>query len=237
MMYSNYVMTEGFLLIDKPAGLTSHDVVDAIRKLTGVQRVGHAGTLDPFATGLLIVAVGRSATKQLGAITSNTLKTYEATLRLGATSETGDPEGPITEQEDVQPPTKSAVQSVINSLKGSLQQQPPDFSAIKVQGVPAYKLKRAGQSFDLPRRTVQIESIHLRGYHWPEVQIEVTCSAGTYIRSLAQTIGDKLNCGAYLTALRRTAIGQWSVTEAVALDSLLKSNPVSLLRPIEQMTQ
>ncbi len=222
-------MTEGFLLIDKPAGITSHDVVDVIRKLTGVQRVGHAGTLDPFATGLLIIGVGRSATKQLGEITSNTLKTYEATLRLGATSETGDPEGPITEAEDLTPATKSAVQSVINSLKDSLQQQPPDFSAIKVQGVPAYKLKRAGQPFELPLRTVQIESIHLRGYHWPDVQIEVTCSAGTYIRSLAEKIGYQLKCGAYLTELRRTRIGQWSILKSTPPQSLNEKNIESFI--------
>lgn len=211
---------EGFLLIDKPAGMTSHDVVDVVRKATGEQRVGHAGTLDPFATGLLIVGVGRAATKHLGAVTKETVKTYEATLRLGATSESGDPEGPIIEREIERIPTKAEVRKVLDRFSGQQLQQPPALSAIKIHGTPAYKLARAGQSFVLQAREVEISALHLRKFTWPELEIEVTCSSGTYIRSLASDIGEALGCGAYLTALRRTAIGKWSVVQALELSQI-----------------
>jgi len=217
---------EGFLLIDKPAGLTSHDVVDVVRKLTGEQRVGHAGTLDPFATGLLIVGVGRGATKLLGELTTGTTKTYEAHVRLGSTSATDDPEGPITEREIDKPPTKSVIQTAVRQLEQTTLQTPPAYSAIQVGGVRAYALARAGQSVEMKPRPVVIHAIRIRGYHWPDLELEISCGPGTYIRTIAHDLGEQLGCGAYLSALRRTAIGRWSVGSAITL-SVLDSTRVT----------
>lgn len=223
---------EGFLLIDKPSGMTSHDVVDVVRKVTGEQRVGHAGTLDPFATGLLIVGVGRAATKRLGELTNGTTKTYEAALRLGATSDSDDPDGTVTERENVQPVKKSDVVRVVHGFRGELSQIPPVLSALKIHGVPAYRRVRRGESIHLAARPVEIHDIHVRKYAWPDLTIEVTCGAGTYIRSLARDIGSQLGCGAYLTALRRTAIGQWNVRTASQIGELSPGTISDRLIPI-----
>jgi tRNA pseudouridine55 synthase len=223
---------EGFLLIDKPAGLTSHDAVNRIRELTGEQRVGHAGTLDPFATGLLIVGVGRNATKLLGDLTTGTMKTYEAVLRLGATSETDDPEGPIFEREESTPLRKADILPVIRQFQGKHQQTPPALSAVKVGGVPAFRRVRRGEAVQLEPRSVEIHSLSVMKYAWPELRIEVTCGAGTYIRVLARDIGEGLGCGAYLIGLRRTAIGSWSIRQAVPLVDLTSEQLAKTLLPV-----
>ncbi len=228
-----FVFMEGFLLIDKPAGLTSHDVVNRIRRLTGEQRVGHAGTLDPFATGLLIVGVGRGATKLLGELTTGTMKSYEALLRLGATSETGDPEGPIVEHEETVPLRKVDLLPVIRQFQGKQEQTPPALSAIKVGGVPAYRRVRRGEKLQLEPRVVEIHALSVLKYTWPELRLAMSCSAGTYIRVLAGDIGEALGSGAYLSELRRTAIGTWSVRQAIKLDGATPEVVAKALLPLQ----
>ncbi|MCH8986926.1 tRNA pseudouridine(55) synthase TruB [Patescibacteria group bacterium] len=205
--------------INKPKGMTSHDVVDEVRNITGEKRVGHAGTLDPFATGVLVVAVGREDTKKLGEITKNTEKEYQALLVLGKTSTTGDPEGVITKQRGVRPPF-DRVQSVVEKFKGEIMQTPPAFSAVKIKGVRAYKLARAGKTVELPPRKITIHSIDILEFEYPLLQLEITCSAGTYIRSLAQDIGKELGCGAYVKELMRTRVGNFTIEESIQIESL-----------------
>ncbi|MBI3956968.1 MAG: tRNA pseudouridine(55) synthase TruB [Candidatus Kerfeldbacteria bacterium] len=210
----------GILIINKPSGMTSHDVVDAVRRITGEQRVGHAGTLDPFATGVLVVGVGREATKALGSITTGTMKKYRATVRLGATSETGDPEGPVTEREDVTPPKRSDIQKALQSFTGTIQQTPPAYSSIKVGGVKSYDRARRGETVQLEPREVTIHELSIVRYAWPELVIDVVCSSGTYIRVLAADIGEKLGVGGYCAALERTAVGTYTIQMARTLKEL-----------------
>lgn len=219
----------GILIVNKPQGMTSHDVVDAVRRITGEQRVGHAGTLDPMATGVLVIGVGREATKVLGSVTKDTNKVYRATVRLGATSDTYDAEGMISENEEVIPPKKTDVQAALRTFTGTIEQVPPTHSAIKVGGVKAYDRARKGESFTLEPRTVTIHSIDLRKYQWPMVEFDVTCASGTYVRSLAHDLGKKLGTGAYLAALERAAVGSYSIRQAHALEELRSGWEVCLL--------
>lgn len=209
------------LLIDKPAGWTSHDVVAKLRGVFHIKRIGHAGTLDPFATGLLIVGVG-SATKQLTALVG-TDKTYLATARLGATSTTDDTEGTVTET-GASPIDRKIVETELMGFLGTHEQIAPIFSAKKVGGKKMYELARKGlaHTVETPKKMVTIHSIKLLSYAWPELVFEVSCSSGTYIRALARDIGQKLGYGAYLTALRRTRVGEYRIEDAVTLDQLEK---------------
>ncbi len=213
---------EEIILVDKPAGMTSFGVVARVRR-TLTQReghkvkVGHAGTLDPFATGLLILGAGK-ATKRLGDFLKLD-KVYEATLRLGCTSTTGDPEGEIT-CGSLDRTTFEEVSEVISSFIGEITQTPPIYSAIKIKGQPAYKLARKGQTPEIPSRQVTIYDIKITHYAYPELKLTVHCSSGTYIRTLAQDIGQKLGTGAYLTALRRTKIGNYTIKSAKTLAEL-----------------
>ena len=215
----------GFILIDKPAGLTSHDVVDRVRELTGERRVGHAGTLDPFATGLLIVAVGREATKELGQYVGLD-KTYEATLVLGATSDTFDREGniqyPITNNQTITQIKKTEIDRALNKFRGGYDQRAPIYSAKKIQGRKLYELARQGTATQemRPIKHVTISKLEAGEYVWPRLKIEVDCSSGTYIRSLADDIGRELDCGAYLDELRRTRIGTFKIDQATPLAQL-----------------
>lgn len=215
--------------MNKAAGMTSHDVVDVIRRITGERRVGHAGTLDPFATGVLVVGVGREATKTLGWITKETEKRYTATLRFGATSDTYDREGMMTELEDVKPLKKSEIQQVIRKYTGNIKQIPPAYSAIKIGGKKSYDLARKGEAVALAAREVTIHSLTIRSFAWPLLVIDVTCSSGTYIRSLAHDIGRTLGCGAYLEALERTAVGSYTLSMAHTLEGLENDWEGSLL--------
>ena len=212
-------MNDDILLIDKPAGWTSFDVVAKIRagiraeyrergeKPTKKQlRVGHAGTLDPFATGLLIILKG-DACKKAGEFLKLD-KVYEATVRLGQTSTTGDPEGEITEVSN-KVPSIDEVKAALEKFKGEITQRPPIYSAIKIDGQRAYKLAREGKEFEVPERIVQIYSIDLLDYSYPEIKIRVHVGSGTYIRSLAEDIGREIGVGAYCSALRRISIADW----------------------------
>lgn len=234
------------ILVDKPAGISSFGVVAKVRAKLRDQfghkiKVGHAGTLDPFATGLLILLTGKMTKKSNEFLKLD--KIYEATLRLGYTSTTGDPEGEIVpfEKERVRTslieesfattganeatkprndgregagPKLSDVELVLKHFKGKITQTPPRFSAIKINGQRAYKLARKGQDFEIPSREIKIYNIEIINYQYPELQIRVHCSSGTYIRTLAENIGQKLNTGAYLTALRRIKIGKYDVKDA-----------------------
>lgn len=212
--------SDRIILIDKPSGISSFGVVARVRYFLTKQlghkvKVGHCGTLDPFATGLLILVTGQN-TKQAGNF-SKLDKVYRATMRLGATSTTGDPEGEIT-LADVDPPDQQIVEQTISSFIGQSEQTPPSFSAIKINGQRAYKLARAGKRVDIEPRTINIYSLNIISYQYPELIIETHVSSGTYIRSLASDIGNKLGTGAYLTDLRRISIGQWSIDSAESLD-------------------
>lgn len=210
----------GILLIDKPAGLSSFGVVARVRWLLSQQagkkvKVGHTGTLDPFATGLMIVVVGEYC-KRAGEF-SKLDKSYEATLRLGATSTTGDPEGEITAVSDRHPEERELHQA-IERFKGTITQTPPSYSAIKIDGVRAYKLARQGKPVEMPAREVTIHSLELVSYGYPEVQLTTHVGSGTYIRTLAEDIGRELRTGAYLTALRRTQVGEYGIGSAMPLE-------------------
>ncbi len=208
------------LLIDKTAGITSHDVVDRVRKIFQTRRVGHAGTLDPFATGLLIVGVG-AATKELSKYVGLN-KTYVATARLGATSTTDDPEGKISATAYCLQPTASDIEHTIAKFRGGHIQTTPLYSAKKVGGKKMYELARTGlgDTVKRPTQRVTIYALRTTHYRWPTLTFEVTCSSGTYIRALARDIGEALGCGAYLTQLRRTRIGSFRIEDAKTIDSL-----------------
>lgn len=215
-------MISGILIINKFPGPTSHDIVDKIRKITGIKRVGHAGTLDPFAEGVLIVLIGK-ATK-LQSRFMEMPKTYVATLRFGATSDTYDKTGKITMLKAQPPTSESKIQNTIKQFIGEIKQVPPAFSAVKIKGKKAYELARKGIKPELKPRKVKIYEVEPRKYKWPYLEIEVKCGKGTYIRSLAHDIGQKLSCGAYLEKLIRTRIGKFDIDNSVRIDKLNKDN-------------
>lgn len=206
--------------MDKPAGISSFGVVARVRRYLTQQaghrvKVGHCGTLDPFATGLLILVSGKF-TRRAGEF-SGLDKVYSATIRLGATSTTGDPEGEIAKHQVGKIPALADIERVIADFTGEISQTPPAYSAIKVNGQRAYRLARAGQEVDMPSRQVIIYWIRLVSYHYPDLVIETKVSSGTYIRSLAADIGQALGTGAYTTSLRRLSIGDYAVDKAQPL--------------------
>lgn len=205
----------GFLLIDKPTTWTSFDVVAYLRGVTKTKKIGHAGTLDPFATGLLIVGVGREATKRIDEF-KGMEKEYIATIELGKTSTTFDTEGEITKHDTCNmTPEEKSVRDVLHTFVGNIEQIPPMYSAKKVNGKKLYELARKGIEVERKPHHVKIFEIELLKYTYPNLQIKVTCGTGTYIRTLADDIGKKLETGAYCTELRRTKIGEYSVEHAV----------------------
>ncbi len=211
-------MENQVILVDKPAGLSSFGVVARVRRKLREAcghkvKVGHTGTLDPFATGLLILLSGKN-TKRAGEFLKLN-KTYEATLRLGYVSSTGDPEGEITPSAvSGAAPTAGQIEAVLRELTGEIEQTVPKFSAVKVNGRRAYQLARAGAEFETPRRKVTVYGIEVLEYRYPELRVRCAVSSGTYIRTLAEDIGAALGTGAYLTALRRTRVGDYRVEDA-----------------------
>lgn len=211
-----------FLNINKPVGVTSHDVVDQVRRATGVKKVGHAGTLDPLASGVLIVAVGRDMTKRIDEVKSQQ-KEYVAVVRLDGKSDTDDAEG-IIELIDVKSiPSESAVKKVVDSFIGEIEQVPPVYSAKKVSGRKSYEMARKGEEVALKPQTITINNIEILKYEWPELAIRVTCGPGAYIRALARDIGTKLNTGGYITQLIRTRIGNFKIADSIMIEDLSKS--------------
>jgi tRNA pseudouridine55 synthase len=218
---------QGLLLVDKPAGPSSFGVVKQVRRLTGA-KTGHAGTLDPAATGLMLILLG-SATKQAQSLLKLD-KTYLAKLQLGSSSSTGDAEGDIQRISD-QMPSPEQVAKVLASFNGTFDQTPPAHSAIKVGGQRAYKLARQGKPVVLKPRLVTV-SISQLSYRYPYLEIEAAVSSGTYIRSLAADIGQALQTGAYLAALRRTRVGQYRLEDALDLGSLTEAKIEQNLIPL-----
>ena len=199
------------LLIDKPKGITSFDVIRRLRNKLGIRKMGHAGTLDPLATGLLIIAVG-FATKEISKY-MNLPKEYEVLMEFGKTSTTYDADGEIS-QGVLRDVGRDEFEKVLENFIGEISQMPPIFSAKKIKGVRAYDLARQGKEVKLEPRMVKIDKIKILEWDWPFVKLRVNCGKGTYIRSLAHDIGEKLGCGGYVKELRRTAIGEFRVENA-----------------------
>ena len=221
-------MEDQIILIDKPAGISSFGVVAKVRSRLKAEfghkvKVGHTGTLDPFATGLLILLSGKMTKKSSEFLKLD--KVYEATLKLGYTSTTGDPEGEIQESLGATEasPKLSDIKLAIDSFIGKINQKVPKYSAVKINGQRAYKLARQNKDFETPTREVEIYSIDILNYNYPKLIIRCHVSSGTYIRTLAEDIGEKLDTGAYLTALRRTSIANYSVNNAKQLEDFLQN--------------
>jgi len=213
----------GILVVDKPKGITSHDVVDFIRRHFRLIKVGHAGTLDPIATGVLVLLIG-DMTKR-SAFLSNDEKEYEAKMVVGARSDTGDADGVLEPSKCPLHFTRSAVEEVLKSFTGEIRQVPPMYSAIKFKGQKLYQLARRGVTVERAPRSVTISSLSIKEFRIPEIVIAVTCSKGTYIRQLGVDIGEKLGCGAYLADLRRIRSGTFRINEAVSFATLERSSP------------
>lgn len=209
----------GLLVVDKPAGWTSHDVVARVRRLAGMKRVGHGGTLDPFATGLVVVAIGR-ATRLLQYVQDSD-KRYLAHVVLGAETDTLDVDGEVTTRWlGSAYPRRDAIDAALDGMIGEIDQIPPAYSAIRIQGRRLYERARAGESVVAPTRTVRIMAIDLLDYDPPDVLLDISCGKGTYIRSIARDLGVALGCGAYCHGLRRIVNGPFSIADAWSLDDL-----------------
>ncbi|MFB6272488.1 MAG: tRNA pseudouridine(55) synthase TruB [Salinibacter sp.] len=211
---------EGAILpVDKPEGLPSFDVVEIVREGTGVSKVGHAGTLDPLATGLLIILVARPATR-LQEACMHLPKTYKATLRLGEATPSHDAETRIVERTDPSDVTRSDVMSALEAFRGTIEQVPPMYSAVRVDRERLYEKARRDETVDRPPRQVHVDRLELTDWNAPDVSVRIECSRGTYVRALARDIGEKLGVGAHLTGLRRTAIGHFTAEECWTLAEL-----------------
>ncbi len=225
----------GVVLVDKPPGRTSFSVVRSVRKIFGVKKVGHAGTLDPFASGLLVVCIGRPATRLIGKLMEGE-KTYQAMVVLGKVSTTHDPEGEISAGGPVSDLDRDTVETALQGFRGTIMQTPPRFSALKHKGKPLYHYARKGIAVTKEPREVTIHELELKGLELdsnegsPSMELRIKCSKGTYIRSLAEDIGTTLGCGAYLSALRRTQSGCFTVEDSIPGDSLDDSGRAEWVR-------
>lgn len=229
-MSENISHIEGLLLIDKPSGPTSHDSVNVVRRVSGIRRVGHTGTLDPLASGLMIICLGRAT--RLAEYVSSLPKSYRAAVRLGQETDSYDSEGAVVWEREVNF-TPEELNEALSSFRGDIVQKPPLFSAKKINGVPLYKLARKGQQVPIPERLVTVYDLELISWEQPDIELLISCSAGTYIRSIAHDLGSILNCGGHITALRRTSIGDFYVDESVSLSDLSQDNWMSHLQPSE----
>lgn len=207
----------GVLVVDKPVGLTSHDVVQIIRKGTNIRRAGHTGTLDPRASGVLVILIGPAV--RLSEYVSASDKRYQAIIRLGTTTDTYDADGHVTSSAPVNI-TEEQFETTLKQFIGEIEQVPPPYSAVKVKGKKAYEMAREGEEIDLQPRKIQVYNLELLEWAPPEAVIDVYCSSGTYVRSLAHDLGTSLGCGAYLVGLRRTKSGRFTLRDAVPLRKL-----------------
>ncbi len=217
---------DGAVLIDKPVGPTSHDVVDAIRRKFGIKKVGHCGTLDPNATGLLIIVLGKGT--KLSEKLMGGDKVYEGTMKFGETTSSYDADGELTASLPVPPMTLDELNETATTFQGDQMQMPPMVSAIKVGGVPLYKLARKGIEIERKPRLVRIYNFRFLNYEEPIASFRIGCTKGTYVRSIAHDIGQKLGCGAHLKTLRRLVSGSFDVTNAISLDPVLKLSSAEL---------
>ncbi|MBI2421992.1 MAG: tRNA pseudouridine(55) synthase TruB [Candidatus Hydrogenedentes bacterium] len=214
----------GILLVDKPAGMTSHDVVDRIRKVTRQKRVGHTGTLDPGATGLLILCIGKAT--RLSEHLTGLDKVYQGRIRFGQESSSYDLDGELIAEKPVPPLTREQIQALCSGFTGVISQIPPMVSAVKIGGERLYKKARKGEVVDRPARTVTVHAFEVLSYTEPEAEVRVACTSGTYVRSLAHDLGELAGCGALLASLRRTAVGRHSVEAAATLEALQSTDDV-----------
>jgi len=211
-------VVSGVLVVDKPIGLTSHDVVQVIRRGTGIRRAGHTGTLDPRASGVLVILIGPAV--RLSEYVSASDKRYQATIRLGSSTDTYDSEGTVTSSASVDDIAEDYFNEVLQRFVGEIEQVPPPYSAVKVQGRKAYDMAREGEEFELIPRMINVYSLEILEWALPEVVVEVYCSSGTYVRSLANDMGKELGTGAHLVGLRRTKSGRFTLRDAVPLRRL-----------------
>lgn len=221
-------MTSGILLLDKPIGPTSHDAVARVRRAAGLRRVGHAGTLDPLASGLLLLGLGPAARFLEYLVGLD--KSYETTIRLGQSTTTYDAEGEVTAERPVDV-TAEQIAAALDAFRGPIRQRVPPHSAVKRDGRPLYESARRGQVVELPERDVVIHALDLLAYDPPHLTLRVACSSGTYIRSLAHDLGAALGCGGHVAALRRTAVGAFSVAGTLPLDGLTAESVAAALLP------
>ena len=208
----------GVLVVDKPVGMTSHDVVQVIRKGTNIRRAGHTGTLDPRASGVLVILIGPAV--RLSEYVSASDKRYQAILHLGATTDTYDADGKVMSSRPVEHVTEEMFEDQLQNFIGEIEQVPPPYSAVKVKGRKAYEMAREGEEVDLMPRKITVYSLELLEWAPPEAVIDVYCSSGTYVRSLAHDLGQALGCGAHLVGLRRTKSGRFTLRDAVPLRRL-----------------
>jgi tRNA pseudouridine55 synthase len=216
------VPTEGIFAVYKDEGISSHDVVHKVRKATGERRVGHAGTLDPCARGVLVVGVGRAATRKLGEI-AGTEKEYITRIRLGWRSTTDDREGEKEQVEVAEIPSEERIREALASFQGVISQRPPVFSAVKVGGRAAYKLARAKKEIDLSARQVEAKVVKLIRYEWPYVDVRLVTGSGFYVRSFARDLGELLGTGGYVEDLERTRVGTYTKEQALCISDLRRS--------------
>ncbi|MBT3456276.1 tRNA pseudouridine(55) synthase TruB [bacterium] len=217
----------GLLVINKPLNYTSMDMIRVMRRVTKIKKIGHAGTLDPLATGVLLVCIGK-ATKKIELLMGQE-KEYVAEVNFSAFSETDDAQGPLNLVEVNSIPTEADIKEGLSKFIGEIEQTPPKYSAIKIKGRPAYELARKGQAVEMKSRKVFIKSIDIISYVWPTLKINVICGKGVYIRSLARNLGEKLGVGGYLSSLERTRIGQYKVEGAIDIDQLKSDNALEVV--------
>lgn len=213
---------EGIYAIYKPVGITSHDVIHKLRQATHIQRIGHAGTLDPRAKGVLVVAIGRQYTKQLTQLIQKD-KEYLVDVTLGAYSSTDDEEGEKTLIKTDKPPSNDQVSQCLQSFKGETDLRPPAFSAIKVNGKRAYAIARKGKKVQLEKRKSRIYEIELINYLWPHIRFRVVTGSGVYVRSIVRTLGEMLDCGGYVENLERTRVGAFTQAQSIPLDDFIET--------------
>ena len=221
----------GVLLVDKPSGITSHDVVDRVRRIFRMKKVGHAGTLDPIATGLMIVLVGK-ATK-ISQFLMSLDKVYTGTMKLGQATESHDSEGEVTEEAPVpEDLTEEKLKELADTFMGDQYQTPPMFSAKKIDGQPLYKLARKGKEVEREPRFIHVSKFDIYNLRPPEADFTLACSKGTYVRTLLHNLGQKLGCGAHMTGLRRTEIDKFSIDDAKTLEELKALGQADLLKQL-----
>ncbi len=230
----SFALMDGILNLNKPRGLTSHDVVARVRAVARQQGVGHAGTLDPMATGVLLLCLGRAT--RLAEYLMDSPKLYRARVRLGVTTDTDDAEGTVIAERPVEV-DRMAVEAALEQFRGPILQVPPMYSALKQGGRPLYRLARQGQTVERQPRPVEIYRLDLTAWEPPELALEVLCSPGTYIRALARDLGEALGCGAHLTGLIRLASGDFRLEDAVDLESLTPENLPGFLLPMDMALQ
>jgi tRNA pseudouridine55 synthase len=209
---------DGVLLVDKPRDFTSHDVVARLRRKLHMKRIGHAGTLDPLATGLLVMLIGKSTRISQYLISQD--KVYEGEITLGVTTNSQDADGEVVSTQEVPPLTEAQVRAALAGFLGDQYQTPPMFSAIKKDGVPLYKLARQGEEIEREPRFIRVMAFELLGFASPKITFRLACTKGTYVRSIAHDLGQKLGCGAHLSALRRTKSGTMDISQAMTLEGI-----------------